>query len=219
MSQDIDYQRVYQYRFNQVAVDKKLAVWSAIAPWVWQHMGRPQRILDPAAGSMEFLSCVPAPHRWGVDMVAPPTVPDGITFVHSDFFAAQLPASSFDGMFVSNFLEHLHSPEEIAQFLTRSLGLLKPGGSLFIMGPNFKYCGKEYFDCADHRLALTHISVAEHLYAAGFELEEVRGRFLPYSFRSLLPASKVLTQMYLGLPLAWSLLGKQFLLLARRPLA
>jgi hypothetical protein len=86
---------------------------------------------------------------------------------------------------------------------------------LAIMGPNFKYCAREYFDCADHVLALTHVSVEEHLIAADFELQEIVPRFLPFSFRSRLPASARLTRLYLQMPLLWRVAGSQFLLLAR----
>jgi len=59
---------------------------------------------------------------------------------------------------------------------------MEPGGTLAILGPNFRYCPGRYFDCADHTLALTHVTVAEHMYAAGFEVAAVIPRFLPYSF-------------------------------------
>jgi hypothetical protein len=92
---------------------------------------------------------------------------------------------------------------------------LAPGGVLGVMGPNFKYCARDYFDCADHTLALTHVSVEEHLIAAGFEVRENIPRFLPFSFRSRLPASARLTRLYLRIPLLWRVVGTQFLVLAR----
>jgi hypothetical protein len=58
--------------------------------------------------------------------------------------------------------------------------------------------------------------MAEHLYAAGFDITTVIPRFLPYSFRGLLPPSPALTSAYLRTPALWRLLGKQFLLLARK---
>jgi hypothetical protein len=85
-----------------------------------------------------------------------------------------------------------------------------------VLGPNFKYCAREYFDCADHTLALTHVAVAEHLFAAGFEVGEVVPRFLPYSFRGSLPAGPGLIRAYLRTPIAWRFLGKQFLLIASK---
>jgi hypothetical protein len=84
------------------------------------------------------------------------------------------------------------------------------------MGPNFRYCSKEYFDMADHTLIFTHLSIAEHLYAAGFGIERVVARFLPYSFTGKLPPSPALTRRYLDLPSAWRALGKQFLVIGRR---
>jgi hypothetical protein len=118
---------------------------------------------------------------------------------------------------VSNFLEHLAVPGQVAEFLACSLAWLRPGGRIAILGPNFRYCSREYFDCADHVLPLTHISAAEHLCGAGYTLEEVVPRFLPYSSRSLLPKSAWLTRVYLRTPLAWRVLGKQFLVTGFRP--
>jgi len=80
----------------------------------------------------------------------------------------------------------------------------------------FRYCVREYFDCADHTVILTHVAVAEHLHSAGFEVTGVVPRFLPYSFRDLLPPSPLLTRIYLRTPALWPLLGKQFLVLARK---
>jgi hypothetical protein len=93
---------------------------------------------------------------------------------------------------------------------------MEPGGTLAVLGPNFRYCPGEYFDCADHTLALTHVAVAEHLHAAGFEISTVIPRFLPYSFRGLLPPSPLLTRNYLRVPALWRLLGKQFLVLGTK---
>ena len=91
------------------------------------------------------------------------------------------------------------------------------GGRLAVMGPNFRYCARGYFDCADHTLALTHVAVAEHLHAVGFAVTAVIPRFLPYSFRGSLLASPELTRTYLRCPVLWPVLGKQFLVLGVKP--
>jgi SAM-dependent methyltransferase len=128
---------------------------------------------------------------------------------------AELPEAHFDGIFVSNFLEHLHDQEAIAAFLEKMHRAMEPGGRIAIMGPNFRYCASEYWDCADHYVALTHVAIAEHLYAAGFEPQRIVPRYLPYSFRGILPPSRTLTRLYLKTPPAWRLLGKQFLVIGR----
>jgi hypothetical protein len=50
----------------------------------------------------------------------------------------------------------------------------------------------------------------------GFGVTEVVPRFLPYSFRGLLPPSQLLTRIYLRAPRLWPLFGNQFLALARK---
>ena len=212
----LDYGRLYEFRFRGVEQESRQTVWDEIAPFVWNRMGRPARVLDPAGGRGEFLNAIAADERWLVDLVDYPhrIVGPEIKVVIGDVLTLDLPPAYFDGIFVSNLLEHLPDPDAVATFLGRMRRTLAPGGVLAIRGPNFKYCARDYFDCADHTLALTHVSVQEHLIAAGYDVREVVPRFLPFSFRSRLPASPRLTRAYLKMPLLWRVLGSQFLLLA-----
>lgn len=214
----MNYERLYSYRFRDIDQDGRAAVWSEIAPHVHKLMGRPQTILDPAAGRGEFVGAVPARETWAVDAIAYKEAahkPDTHVIV-APIMEAELPQAHFDGVFVSNFLEHLYDQEAIAAFLERMHGTMKQGGRIAIMGPNYRYCADEYWDCADHYVALTHVAIGEHLYAAGFEPQRIISRYLPYSFRGILPPSPTLTGAYLRLPLAWRLLGKQFLVIAAK---
>jgi SAM-dependent methyltransferase len=214
----INYERLYAYRFRDVDQARRQAVWREIARYIHSRMGAPDRVLDPAAGRGEFIAAVPAAERWAVDLVGQ-GVPEsaGVKVIIADIMAADLPADYFDGVFVSNFLEHLPDQNAVAAALAKLYGAMKPGGRIAIIGPNFKYCAREYFDCADHTVILSHVAVAEHLCAAGFDVAAVSARFLPYSFRGLLPPSPLLTRAYLRAPVLWRLLGKQFLALGRRP--
>lgn len=193
-------------------------MWRELARFLYRELGSPQAVLDPAAGRGEFITSVPAKERWGVDAVDHSGLDDpGVKLVISDIMDADLPEDYFDGVLVSNFLEHLPDADAIARTLHKLRATLRPGGRLAVMGPNFRYCAKTYFDCADHTVILTHVSTAEQLAAAGFEVIKVIPRFFPYSFRGGLPASALLTKMYLRFPVAWKLLGKQFLVVAERP--
>jgi hypothetical protein len=214
----VNLQRLYEYRFRGIDQSVRTAVWREIAPVVHGMMGSPQRVLDPAAGRCEFINAVPARERWAVDQAdyAERDADDGVRTVIADIMEAELPSGHFDGVWVSNFLEHLVSQEETAAFLERMHGAMSPGGRIAIMGPNFRYCAREYFDCADHTLVYTHVAIAEHLYAAGFEPERIVPRFLPYSFRGRLPATPLSTRLYLRTPTLWRVLGKQFLVIGRR---
>lgn len=213
----MNYERLYAYRFRDIDQEARIAVWKEIAPHVHGLMGAPQKLLDPAAGRGEFIGAVPAEETWAVDEVAYPEAahkPDTKVIV-SPIMEAELPAGHFDGIYVSNFLEHLHDQEAIAAFLEKMHAAMGPGGRIAIMGPNYRYCAGEYWDCADHYVALTHTAIGEHLYAAGFEPQRIIPRYLPYSFRGILPPSRALTRTYLRMPFAWRLLGKQFLVIGR----
>jgi SAM-dependent methyltransferase len=214
----VDYQRLYEYRFRGVDQAARQAVWDVIARFLHRRLGEPASVLDPAAGRCEFINAVPAAERWVVDAVsyAEAWKDPGVRLIVGDALAVDLPPDHFEAVFVSNFLEHLAAPEEVARFLTRMRATLKTGGRIAVLGPNFRYCAREYFDCADHRLALTHVAVEEQLYAAGFEVVESTPRFLPYSFRGSLPASPLLTRAFLRCPPAWRLLGRQFLVIGRK---
>jgi hypothetical protein len=215
---NLDYKRLYEYRFKDLDQGQRQRVWNEIAAHIYARMGRPVRVLDPAAGRCEFINAVPAPERWAVDAVDNSEFRDPLVRgVASSIFDARLPTGCFDGVFVSNFLEHLASPAEVSDLLAQLKDSMAQEGRIAVLGPNFKYCYRDYFDCADHILALSHVAVAEHLHAAGFEVETVIARFLPFSFRGSLPPSPLLTRAYLRLPTLWRLLGKQFLVIAIRP--
>ena len=215
----MDYERLYSYRFRDIDQSTREAVWTEVARYVTRKaLANPTRLLDPAAGRREFIDAAGAPEKWAVDRVdhGEAARASRTRVIVSDVMTAELPEAHFDGVFVSNFLEHLSSPEAVNAFLVRMFGVTAPGGRIAIMGPNFRYCPKEYFDCADHTVVLSHVAVAEHLFTAGYEVERVTPRFLPFSFRGRLPTSPVLVRAYLSFAPAWWLIGKQFLVVGRR---
>jgi Methyltransferase domain len=214
----MNYQRLYEYRFRNVAQDRRDDVWVVVAPMLYELLKCPRRVLDPAAGRCEFINAVPSTERWAVDAVAygEGVAREGTNLIVSEIMQADLPLNYFDGVFVSNFLEHLLSQEAVATFLEKMRACISPGGRIAIMGPNFRYCSRDYFDFADHTVILTERSVEEHLYAAGFDIVAVHPRFLPYTFTGRLPSHPALVRAYLRLPLAWRIIGKQFLVIAER---
>ncbi len=215
----MNYERLYNYRFRNVDQDGRIAVWGEIGPHVHELMGQPEKMLDPAAGRGEFIGAVPARETWAVDAVRYEEAnhkPDTNVIV-SSIQDAELPLDHFDGVFVSNFLEHLPTQDAIADFLEKMRDTMEGGGRIAIMGPNYRYCSGEYWDFADHHVALTHVAIEEHLYAAGFDVIRTIPQYLPYSFRGRHPTAPRLVRLYLHTPLAWRFLGKQFLVIGRKP--
>jgi len=213
-TQLLDHRALYEFRFAGVDAAAKRKVWQRISADLYRRAGRPGRILDPACGAGELIETIPAQERWAADVVPPPITDPAVNISVGRYQDLDFPEGHFDAVVFSNVLEHLRDPDEVQRFLQRARGQLAEGGRLVVLGPNFKHCAKQYFDCADHTLILTDVSVREHLVAAGFEIVSAHPRYIPFSFRSRLPDSAPLVALYLRLPIFWRVLGKQFLIVA-----
>jgi len=218
----MNFGRIYEYRFKDIDQKKKQLFWNELSAYMYgEHLNKPARILDPAGGLCEFINSVPSQEKWTIDLseeFLKKNAQKDVKIIIGNNMEVDIPENYFDGIFISNFLEHLHTQEQVALFLERMFKALKPGGRIAIIGPNFKYCYKEYFDFADHYVILSELGLAEHLYGAGFNLLKIYPKFLPLSFRSggWLPVNKLTVTSYLKLPFFWNFLGKQFLVVAEK---
>lgn len=216
----MNYNRIYSYRFAKVDMEKKNLVWDEVARFLYDtHLNQPEKMLDPAGGLCEFINHIPSKERWTVDLseeVKKYAAPDVKTIIGNNL-EVELPLDYFDGIFISNFLEHLNTQFEVADFLERMFRSLKRKGRIIIMGPNFRYTYKDYFNFADHTVILTESGVEEHLYGAGFTILKTYPRFLPLTFRRGFPVNRFLIKTYLKMPFAWRFFGEQFLLVAEKP--
>lgn len=97
----MNYERLYSYRFKGVDQGRRDEVWAELAPMLYERLGRPGRVLDPAAGRCEFINAVPAVERWAVDAVdyEQGVASEGIRLMVSEIMAADLPEEYFDGIF------------------------------------------------------------------------------------------------------------------------
>ena len=83
------------------------------------------------------------------------------------------------------------------------------GGNLLILQPNIRFLKGEYRDFIDHFLPLTDRTLVEAMEMVNMQVDELKPRFLPYTTHSRLPQSPTLVRLYLAIPLAHVLLGKQ----------
>ena len=90
--------------------------------------------------------------------------------------------ASFDVAFASNVLEHF-PPETTASIAGDIAAILKPGGRLIVIQPNFKYAWRTYFDDYTHRSVFTDVSLPALLRSTGLAIEHVEPKFMPYSMQ------------------------------------
>ncbi len=215
-----DLQKEYALRFAEMA-DYRDSVWQIIiGEYLQDRIGTGQAILDLGSGWGEFINHVAAETKYAMDLN-----PDGASRVSPEVHFLQqdcsqewaLPDESLDVVFTSNFFEHLPTKQCLLDTLRQAHRCLKPGGRLICLGPNIKYTGPDYWDFFDHYLPLTHLSLVEGLKMADFEIASVIPRVLPYTMADGRKPPLALVRLYLHLPLAWPLFGKQFLVTARKP--
>jgi hypothetical protein len=100
--------------------------------------------------------------------------------------------------------------------LPKALHCLKSGRRLIALGPNIKYILGEYSDFCDSHTILTELSLAEPLELGGFVIERTIARFLPTQW-SVRQYPLPFIELYLALPWIWPIVGRQFLVIARKP--
>lgn len=120
--------------------------------------------------------------------------------------------ASVDFAFASNLFEHVPQ-EDFAATLAALRRKLTEQGTLTILQPNYRYAHREYFDDYTHVQVYSHVSLVDFLTAHGYEVIDVRPRFLPLTVKSRLPVWPALIRLYLGSPL--KPLGKQMLVRAK----
>lgn len=193
-----------------------------IRKFLQKHVGKESDILDIGGGYCEFINHIQGREKYLID-----PNPDSKTFANPDVNVINLNILSlddrekipkrFDKIFISNFFEHLGNKEELIEVLLFCFDQLKPGGSLLIIQPNFKYSFKEYYDFIDHTLPITHLALQELLQTIGFKIDVLIPRFLPFSTKGR-PASPSLLKLYLKLPFLWNFLGGQMFIKASKAL-
>ena len=196
-------------------------MWKVLCEDFFQrYVDKDQAVLDMGAGCCEFINAIVCRKKYALDadsgVIAHAAA--GVTpLIGSGRQASELlQGVRVDVVFMCNFLEHLQSKDELTETLREVLRILTDGGRLLILQPNIRYCSKQYWDFFDHNIALSHLSLQEILRFVGFELCQVKPKFLPYTTKSRLPLHPLLVKAYLLLPPAQWIMGKQMFVVARK---
>jgi SAM-dependent methyltransferase len=219
MSSRPEVESIYSRRFSGSEAQRE-RVWQVLTRYYFQRwVGRTDTVLDLGAGYCEFVNNIKAGRKIAVDLNPVTCVraaPD-VTVVSQDVATAwRVETQSVDVVFTSNFFEHLPTKQDLTHCLSEIHRVLRPNGRLLALGPNIRFCFDVYWDYFDHYLPLSERSLVEAAGIAGFSPELVIPRFLPFTMQGKAPPSSALIRLYLRLPAAWRLLGKQFFVVLRK---
>ena len=221
MKADAYLKKLYANRFDSQQMQAKRILWQVlIDDFLQNYVPSESAILDIGGGYCEFINQIRAAEKCLIDLN-----PDSKLFANPDVKVLNIDvlnlddrtlfSKQFDRIFISNFFEHLRNKEELLEIISFCFDALKPGGSLLVIQPNFKYSYKEYYDFIDHQLPITHLALQELLETVGFEIDVMIPKFLPFSTKGR-PASPLLLKVYLKLPFLWRLLGGQMFVKASK---
>jgi SAM-dependent methyltransferase len=214
-----DLQRIYETRFGKNA-DYRKAVWCVlIHDFFGKYLKPDDTVLDLGCGYGEFINAISCKTKIAMDLnpEAPKRVNADVRCLLQDCSTRwDLKDETLDVIFTSNFFEHLPDKDALGRTLDEAYRCLKPGGRLVAMGPNIKYLNGAYWDFWDHHLPLTEDSLREALVNRKFNVENCVGKFMPYRMDNTRQKPLFFVRLYLRLPLAWKILGKQFLVVASK---
>jgi SAM-dependent methyltransferase len=182
-------------------------VWQEVCRYLQRrHIPDDARIIDVGAGYCNFINNVRGSQRHAVDLFTelPEYASSGVTtHVRSCTDMSCFEDGSFDVAFTSNLFEHL-TREQTIPTLNELQRVVRPGGTLIVLQPNFRFCYNTYFDDYTHLQIFTDRSLFDLLEAFDFKVLEARPRFLPVNMKSTLrlrlPMLRHLVRLYLSLP-------------------
>lgn len=184
-----------------------------------QYVHHEATVIDLGAGYGEFINHIVCGKKYAMDLN-----PDTSEQVHSDVEVLlqdcsepwPLSPHSVDVVFTSNFFEHLPDKATLAKTLDLAARYLRPGGKIIAMGPNIKYTAGAYWDFWDHHIALGEYALSEVLQQKGFVVDVAIDKFVPFTMVGTFQYPLFFTSLYLKLPFAWRIFGKQFLVVAHK---
>lgn len=182
-------------------------VWSEVCRYLQNNfIPAESRIVDVGAGYCNFINNVTGAERHAVDLFSelPDYADPGVTTHVGDCTDMSfLQDNSFDVAFTSNLFEHL-TREQLIPALTEIHRIVRPGGTLIVMQPNFRFCYNTYFDDYTHLQIFTDRSLFDLLEVFGFRVRVSIPKFLPVNMKSTLrlrlPFLRQLVRLYMAFP-------------------
>lgn len=194
---------------------KRELLWKTLCNSYFQRLvPKNSCVLELGAGYGHFINNIHCSKRIALDMwegMLDYLSPDVEGHIGNATDLCCIPDNSIDFVFASNLFEHL-TQQDFSEILKQLHRKLRPGGTLNIVQPNFRFAFREYFDDYTHVSIYSDRSIIDFLASHDFSLLECIPRFLPLTLKSRIPVLPFLISFYLALP--FRPFGKQMLVRA-----
>lgn len=212
--------RLSQAEYHEVRFpydSRRAPVWRALARYLQQWIPPGEGLLELGAGYGEFTREISASPKWALDqnpILGQYWDPSVKQLFQSVLEPWPIPDTSLGAVFASNFFEHF-TIEEGAGILAQARRVLRPGGRILAVQPNFRLEPRRYFDDYTHRTIFTDNGFCDFVRAMGWKVVHVEPRFTPFTMKSRIPTAEWLVRLYLSLPVRP--FAGQFLVVAESP--
>lgn len=200
-----DLTKCYTRRFSKKERSTRNKMWQTLCSFYLQKfVKRSDTVMDIGAGYCEFINNIKCKKKIAVD-INPDTKlaarPEVNVISANILGLPQKLNASAEVVFASNFLEHLKDRDEVVKVLDKINKLLKSNGKFLLLQPNIDLIKERYWDFIDHKAILNTRSIIESLELAGFKVNLLVERFLPYTTKNIfIPMFPILLKIYLLLP-------------------
>ena len=209
----------YESRFKYDST--RDVVWKEVVRYESRFIPPDAVVLDLGAGYCNFINNIRAKKKYALDISPELTHfagKDVTTIQKAPWELGQLSDLSVDVVHASNFLEHF-TDDELEKIMREIKRVLKPGGRLILMQPNYRFSYVEYFDDYTHKKVFSDIALEGFLSSHAFTTIVKKPRFLPYSMRSkpsMIPGAllSLVVRLYLNSP--WKPRAGQMLFVAQK---
>jgi ubiquinone/menaquinone biosynthesis C-methylase UbiE len=161
-------------------------VWREIVKFESRFFPRNAVVVDLGAGYCDFINNVKADKKYAVD-----TSSELQSYAGKDVLRINQPAwnlfeiqaNTVDVVHASNLFEHF-TEEELDKTMKEVKRVLKKGGKLILMQPNYRLASKNYFDDPTHKKVFSDAALESFLLSYGMKILLKMSRFLPFSMKS-----------------------------------
>ena len=177
-------------------------VWREIVRYVANDIGPVESLVELGPGFCDFVNQYPARRKicFELDPAMRKWAGRDVEIrTKSALALAELGEQTVDCLFASNFLEHFDG-EELGILMPQIHMVLKEGGRLVLLQPNYRLCGEHYFDDKTHLTIFSDENMAGFLERFGFRVVKLLPGLLPFSMNSRFPKWPLLVRIYLALP-------------------
>lgn len=206
------------YASRYVPDPSRSVVWKEIVKHHKKFIPADATVLDLGAGYCDFINNVEAKRKIAVDLSPDFSAfaAEGVETIQSSAWDyVGVASDSVDVVHASNLLEHLDD-SELEKTMSEIKRVLKNGGQLILMQPNYYYTYKNYFDDPTHKKVFSHSALQAFLISHGFSIELMMPKFLPFSLRSrpgFIPLQSWMVRAYIASP--WKPMGGQMLFVGK----